>query len=103
MPRWNQHHGKSGGYTPLIEAVPVFKNEYHQGERQMGIQKKNSPKNLQNEAEEADKEKKFDSLFGKASNGDTEAMITLLAKSGRGYEMSEADLAIILHNRQEGI
>ena len=97
MPRWNQHHGKSGGYTPLIEAVPVFKNEYHQGERQMGFQKKISPKNLQ--AEETEKENFFDNLFDKASNGDTEAMITLLAKSGRGYEMSEADLAIILQNR----
>jgi hypothetical protein len=68
----------------------------------MGIQKKNSPKNLQTEAEEAEKEKFLDSLFEKASNGDTEAMITLLAKSGRGYEMSEADLSSILRNRQEG-
>ena len=68
----------------------------------MGIQKKNSPKNLQTEAEEAEKEKFLDSLFEKASNGDTEAMITLLAKSGRGYEMSEANLAGILRNRQEG-
>lgn len=46
--------------------------------------------------------KKIDSLFDKASNRDTEAMITLLAKSGRGYEMNEADLASILQNRQEG-
>lgn len=92
---------KIRGYTPLIEAVPVFKNEYHQGERQMGIQKKISPKNLEAEAEEAEKENFLDSLFNKASNGDTEAMITLLAKSGRGYEMSEDDLGEILRNRQE--
>jgi hypothetical protein len=89
---WNQHHGKSGGYTPLIEAVLVFKNEYHQGERQMGIQKKISPKNLEAEAEEAEKENFLDSLFDKAFSGDTEAMMTILAKSGRGYEMNEADL-----------
>jgi hypothetical protein len=68
----------------------------------MGIQKKNSPKNLQTEAEEAEKEKFLDSLFEKASSGDTEAMITFLAKSGRGYEMSESDLTSILRNRQEG-
>ena len=68
----------------------------------MGIQKKISPKNLQTEAEEAEKENFFYSLFDKASNGNTEAMITLLAKSGRGYEMNEADLAGILRNRQEG-
>jgi len=37
---WNQHLEKSRGYASLIEAVPVLKNEYHQGERQMGIQKK---------------------------------------------------------------
>ena len=89
------------GYTSLIEAVLVFKNEYHQRERQVGIQKKISPKNLQNEAEEAEKEKIFHFLFDKASSGDTEAMTTLLAKSGRGYEMNEADLASILQNRQE--
>jgi hypothetical protein len=91
------------GYTSLIEAVLVFKNEYHQGERQMGIQKKISPKNLQDEAEEADKENFFDSLFNKASNGDTGAMIALLAKSGRGYEMNEDDLSSILRNRQKGV
>jgi len=81
----------------------MFKNEYHQGERQMGFHKKISPKNLQDEAEEAEKENFFDSLFDKASSGDTEAMITLLSKSGRGYEMSEVDLASILRNRQEGV
>jgi hypothetical protein len=69
----------------------------------MAIQKKISPKNLQTEAEEAEKEKFLDSLFDKACSGDTEAMITLLAKSGRGYEMREADLASILRNRQEGL
>lgn len=69
----------------------------------MGIQKKISPKNLQTEAEEAEKENLFDSLFGKASSGDTEAMITLLARSGRGYEMSEEGLASILQNRQKGL
>ena len=69
----------------------------------MRIQKKISPKNLETEAEEADKENFLDSLFDKASNGDTEAMITLLAKSGRGYEISETDLDSILRNRQEGI
>jgi hypothetical protein len=79
----------------------VFKNEYHQRERQMSTQKKISPKILQTEAEEAEKENFFDSLYNKAFNGDTEAMITLLAKSGRGYEMSEADLDSILQNRQE--
>lgn len=68
----------------------------------MKIQKKISPKNLQIEAEEAEKEKFLDSLFEKVSSGDTEAMITLLTKSGRGYEMSESDLASILRNRQEG-
>jgi hypothetical protein len=69
----------------------------------MSFQKKIPPKNLKTEAEEAEKENLFDSLFGKASSGDTEAMITLLAKSGRGYEMNEADLASILRNRQEGL
>ena len=69
----------------------------------MGIQKKISPKILQIEAEEAEKEDFFDSLFDKASNGNTEAMITLLVDSGRGYEMNEADLADILRNRQEGV
>jgi len=68
----------------------------------MGIQKKISPKNLQTEAEEAVKEKFIDSLFDKASGGDTEAMITLLVKAGRGYEINEADLAGILRNHQEG-
>lgn len=68
----------------------------------MRIQKKISPKNLQTEAEEAEKENFFGNLLDKASNGNTEAMITLLAKSGRGYEMSEDDLASILGNRQEG-
>jgi len=67
----------------------------------MSTQKKISPKILQTEAEEAEKENFFDSLYNKAFNGDTEAMITLLAKSGRGYEMSEADLDSILQNRQE--
>lgn len=81
----------------------MFKNEYHQGERQMGIQKKISPKNLQAETEEAEKENFLDSLFDKASSGDTEAMITLLARSGRGYEMNESELASILRNGQEGI
>lgn len=57
---------------------------------------------MQTEAEEAEKENFFDSLFDKASNGDTEAMITLLAKAGRGYEINEADLASILRNRKEG-
>jgi hypothetical protein len=69
----------------------------------MGFQKKISPKNLRVEAEEVEKENFFDSLFDKASSGDTAAMITLLAKSGRGYEMNEADLANILRNRQEGV
>lgn len=81
----------------------MFKNEHHPGERQMSIQKKISPKILQTEAEESEKESFFDSLFDKAFNGETEAMITLLAKSGRGYEMNETDLASILRNRQEDI
>lgn len=50
----------------------------------MRIQKKISPKNLQPDGEEAEKEKFIDSLFDKASNGTTGAIITLLAKSDRG-------------------
>jgi hypothetical protein len=69
----------------------------------MRIQKKISPKNLSAEAEEAEKEKFLDGLFDKASSGDTEAMITLLARSGRGYEMNEADLVGLLRNRQERV
>lgn len=72
-------------------------------EKEMRFQKKIPPKNLQIEAEEAEKENFFDSLFDKASIGDTEAMITLLAKSGRGYEMNESELNSILRNRQERV
>ena len=69
----------------------------------MGIQKKISPKILQIEAEEAEKENFFDNLYDKAFKGNTEAMIALLAKSGRGYEIGESDLVSILQNRQERV
>lgn len=83
----------------------MFKNEYHQGERQMKNHKKISPKNFQAEAEieEVEKEIFFEELSEKALNGDIEAMIKLLVKSDRGYEMSEADMVWILQNRQECI
>jgi len=50
-------------------------------------------------AEEAEKERSFDDLSEKAMNGNTEAMITLLKKSGRGYEMNDNELEGFLGSR----
>lgn len=65
----------------------------------MGTRKKNFTKKIQNEEEE---EKNF-ALFDRAGQGDTESMIRMLIKSGRGYDMKEEDLGDILRNRQEGV
>jgi hypothetical protein len=64
----------------------------------MRIRKKNSQKNFQAKEEE----EKISALFDRAEQGDTESMMRLLIKSGRGYEMKEEDLSEILRNRQEG-
>jgi len=61
----------------------------------MRIRKKNSQKKFQDEEEE----EKNSELFDKAEQGDTESMIRMLIKSGRGYEMKEEDLDGILRNR----
>lgn len=58
----------------------------------MGTRKKNFTKKIQNKEEE---EKNF-TLFDRAEQGDTESMIKILIKSGRGYEIKEEDLSEIL-------
>jgi hypothetical protein len=60
--------------------------------------KKTLPKKIRNE----EAEKKIYAIFEKADNGDVESMMRILMESGRGYEMSEADLSEILNNRREG-
>lgn len=65
----------------------------------MKIRKKNSQKNFQAKEEE----EKISALFEKAGKGDIESMMRMLIKSGRGYEMKEEDLSVILRNHQEGI
>ncbi len=63
----------------------------------MESRKKTLPRKIQN----AEAEKKFSANFSKAEKGDVESMMRILVESGRGYEMSEADLGEILRNRQE--
>lgn len=64
----------------------------------MKSRKKTLPRKFQNE----ESEKNFSAIFDKAERGDVESMMRILMESGRGYEMSEADLGEILRNRQEG-
>lgn len=63
----------------------------------MRIRKKSLPKKFQD-----DEEEKISELFERAERGDTESMMRMLMKSGRGYEMNEDDFNEILKNRQEG-
>jgi len=64
----------------------------------MKHRKKTLPRKIQNE----EAEKNLSANFDKAEKGDVESLMRILMESGRGYEMSEGDLAEILRNRQKG-
>jgi hypothetical protein len=62
----------------------------------MSLEKKKLSKKFQKEADEIEKEKNFFDLSERASKGDLKAMVSLLAKSDRGYEMNDSALEDIL-------